>query len=135
MRLRDLGRQRHKAAAKKKRGGVVYHDVSSRAFKCHCGNGCRWAPKQAHLTCGDCGAKHHRGVDLRPPNPATEIEKAAILQVSRYTLWRYRQGIAGRIPPGRKPKMSMLLSIKRIDREFRNRAKKEDEKRAARGER
>lgn len=74
-------------------------------------------------------------MDLRPVIQGlnTETEKAEILQVTRYTLWRYRQGIAGRIPPGRKPQKSMLLAIKRIDREFRNRAKKDEEKRAARG--
>jgi len=86
------------------------------------------------LSCPGCGAKHHRGLDLREPNPGTEDEKAKILQVTRYTLWRYRQGMAGRIPPGRKPQRSMLLALKRIDREFSVRAQKEENKRAARGE-
>lgn len=125
--------RRHRSSAQKKRGSV-YHDASSRMFKCDCGARLRWASRQSHLSCSGCGKKHHRGVDLRAPNPGTEDEKAKILGVTRYTLWRYRQGMAGKIPPGRKPVTAMLLAIKRIDREFRNAVRKAEDERAARGE-
>lgn len=101
------------SSSSRKKGSSTYHDHNSRTFVCHCGNRCRWASRQTRLVCR-CGAKHRRGPDLRAPS-GSETDKAVILRIARNTLWRYRQGIAGRIPPGVRPTEAMLRAIERLD--------------------